>query len=1054
MTTNRSIRSAVAILLFLWASAPVFGQWEPLSDLYAFEKITLVNKTLIATASHRVYRSEDLGATWTNVTPAQPCTVFKLVQDSASVFLVTKEGIWQSTDAANTWQALPHHINLAVLDNLYDVEVADGYLYFSSPTIPTHWGAILRQSTTLSDDVDTISVFKNTIWGYNPKLIRQGNSLLAYDVQHGILRFETADSCQCPVYSTVAYTFPVYQMVVDGDRWLVRTDLDWKRSLDAGETWQTLGALPAADWVKASDGALFSYAQGGKLMVSENFGDTWNPLWQFSNTSIKATDALWLDDRILACSSDGFLQTTDKGASWLAIAVRQSTYSGPYLYALPDALFRFGNQFSYDGGRTWAGRPDTALAGGFDFVRFFQFKGKTYGHMQYFGYYVTDPGDYLHWTRLGGNWPFSTEYSVPHQNFIYNKDFQNNKLYRSPDGNQWTLVVQMPWGSLDPVSHQGRLFVPNTDYSLMVSDDEGYTWTQVFLGAGNMGWPNGGRLLSEGDRLYLYDRTRILVSADNGQTWTRVNHNLIDLDGTPAVVADFTVKDQNLFVVTNQGIFQSYGNTDAWWNITGNLPSSDNNQLYYGYYELDVYGDELFVSRGSNGIEFKRQIAASAPAWVEGYLFLDLNHNTTWEPGEPPLSGLVVTAGPQAAVSRADGHFSCPAAPGDQVKPVLPLPGMLATPEFWPADAPDSLKNFGITLAEGSKNWSVTATQQSVFRSGFEETIQVSLSNLGAVDTTGVLRFTPDPQLQYLWANPMPDLVDGATLVWNIPSLPFLQNQHVQIRFRTAQTALLGDSIFCLAAVQPAFADEAPANNQYLLRGAVRNAYDPNDKRVEPEDFIQKTAVETGKPLEYSIRFQNTGNYSANLVRIVDTLVPQIDPRSVQLLAASHPCVWRLIGSNVLEFSFPGIEVPDSAASPLGSQGFVRFAVQVRKNTPVGAQWRNTAYIYFDFNPPVQTNSVQTEVQWIIAVHEQTPLEHRLQLSPNPARQRVQVRANSDALQQADIRLLDASGRLLRSTRLQAGVAWLDVQALPRGQYWVSAKGQAGATASVLLLLE
>jgi Secretion system C-terminal sorting domain len=49
--------------------------------------------------------------------------------------------------------------------------------------------------------------------------------------------------------------------------------------------------------------------------------------------------------------------------------------------------------------------------------------------------------------------------------------------------------------------------------------------------------------------------------------------------------------------------------------------------------------------------------------------------------------------------------------------------------------------------------------------------------------------------------------------------------------------------------------------------------------------------------------------------------------------------------------------------NPLEAQGFVKFSIQAKPTAPTGAIIENTAYIYFDVNPVIITNTIALNVQ-------------------------------------------------------------------------------------------
>jgi len=166
-------------------------------------------------------------------------------------------------------------------------------------------------------------------------------------------------------------------------------------------------------------------------------------------------------------------------------------------------------------------------------------------------------------------------------------------------------------------------------------------------------------------------------------------------------------------------------------------------------------------------------------------------------------------------------------------------------------------------------------------------------------------------------------------------------------------------------------------------------SYDPNDKRPEPLGLNAQGYINATQPLDYTIRFQNTGTDTAFTVIIRDTLSANLDITTLYLTGASHPYTFQIIGSNVLEWTFPNILLPDSNVNEPLSHGFVSFHIQQTDGNTPGTEIRNRAGIYFDFNPPVITN---TTLNTIVEDYKTLftfiqSLESKLQLGiyPNPS---------------------------------------------------------------------
>lgn len=221
------------------------------------------------------------------------------------------------------------------------------------------------------------------------------------------------------------------------------------------------------------------------------------------------------------------------------------------------------------------------------------------------------------------------------------------------------------------------------------------------------------------------------------------------------------------------------------------------------------------------------------------------------------------------------------------------------------------------------------------------------------------------------------------------------------------------------------------------------SAYDPNDKQAFPIGYGEAHFIKPNTPLEYRIRFQNTGTDTAFNVVIRDTLSAFLDLTSVQPAAASHPYRWVLSDANVLSFYFDHIMLPDSNTNEVASHGFVNFRISQQEGTLLGSQIRNNAAIYFDFNEPVITNTTWHEVaENFITVSNQENLpvqlgKINLTAYPNPSNQLVWLKVQDVDVQQRRMQLYYSPSRLLEEKTFVGNPFSVDVDGLPSGLYWL-----------------
>jgi uncharacterized repeat protein (TIGR01451 family) len=223
--------------------------------------------------------------------------------------------------------------------------------------------------------------------------------------------------------------------------------------------------------------------------------------------------------------------------------------------------------------------------------------------------------------------------------------------------------------------------------------------------------------------------------------------------------------------------------------------------------------------------------------------------------------------------------------------------------------------------------------------------------------------------------------------------------------------------------------------------GTVSGSFDPNDKQGVPLGVGEQHLIAPNQPLEYRVRFQNTGTDTAFSVVLRDTLSPWLDPASVRVGASSHPYNWLLGGDGILTFVFDPIALPDSNVNYSGSIGFVQFSIDQRPDLPVGTVLENRVGIYFDFNEVVLTNTAFHTIGGdpLSGVNDLRPATTLpLHIWPNPAAETVWVQAPL-AFQTGQVLVVrDVLGRERRRLQVTPGsTVALPRNGLERGFYTV-----------------
>jgi uncharacterized repeat protein (TIGR01451 family) len=244
--------------------------------------------------------------------------------------------------------------------------------------------------------------------------------------------------------------------------------------------------------------------------------------------------------------------------------------------------------------------------------------------------------------------------------------------------------------------------------------------------------------------------------------------------------------------------------------------------------------------------------------------------------------------------------------------------------------------------------------------------------------------------------------------------------------FNTNTNAQAGDTICVNIAVTPTAGDNNVSNNNFAFCYLVWNSHDPNRKEVYPVDV----APLYNDWFTYSIHFQNTGTAAAMNIRLADTLDNNLDLSTFQVINYSHNNT-SLLNGNLLTFNFPSINLPDSGSNFNGSQGYVQYRIKPKPNLPAGTQIKNTADIYFDFNPAVVTNTTINHFLNPVGIKEINA--HEFSVYPNPSENEFTVRFTKNS--SAKISVYSVEGNLLLEKVSQSNIETLSLKDFAKGIY-------------------
>lgn len=322
-------------------------------------------------------------------------------------------------------------------------------------------------------------------------------------------------------------------------------------------------------------------------------------------------------------------------------------------------------------------------------------------------------------------------------------------------------------------------------------------------------------------------------------------------------------------------------------------------------------------------------------------------------------------------------------------------------------------------------------------RCGFDGWIRLKMFNRGNMNVLGSIRFEYDTLLTINSHSVTPDSVKKNELYWNLDSVPYNSSVSVRSFFTVPGVDFMGEKMSFKIIYEGT--DENGKTTTFIdtFKSEISCAYDPNDKMVWPnrEDLDNQTLFT--EDLTYRIRFQNTGTDTAFNIVVTDTLSPLLDWSTFRVMDQSHPMTTKHFDDGTVDFVFNNILLPDSHVNEPESHGYIYYKIKPKKGLDENTEIFNTAYIFFDFNPPIVTNTTRNlMVSKIVSDGvESLHVDHPLTIYPNPATHTLNIELSQSS---GRLQLLNINGQTLVQKDLSTKKHQLDVSNLPTGIYLIN----------------
>ncbi|MEM1321070.1 MAG: T9SS type A sorting domain-containing protein [Bacteroidota bacterium] len=299
-------------------------------------------------------------------------------------------------------------------------------------------------------------------------------------------------------------------------------------------------------------------------------------------------------------------------------------------------------------------------------------------------------------------------------------------------------------------------------------------------------------------------------------------------------------------------------------------------------------------------------------------------------------------------------------------------------------------------------------------------TLSVEITNLSTQTLTDLTaRITIDSLTSFVPA------VNTQSIFKVFASISPGRKKSVNLQIKMPDETFIGERLNFSVVIEGGNADTT-YQDTIKIDAVVLCSFDPNDKLAYPDR--ETGHILPDEELNYVIRFQNTGNFSAKDVILIDTLDNNLDASSIHFFGSSHYYRFKQTG-NIIQFQFLNIYLPDSTSNPEKSQGYVSFRIRPKPSLSDLTDIHNRAAIYFDQNPPIITNTVTRT----LAIPEEE--QFYFDVYPNPYHNQIFVDRNGYLFSNLQIEIYDLLGRKLGVQSLPDERNTVPLQQLGQGVY-------------------
>jgi len=449
------------------------------------------------------------------------------------------------------------------------------------------------------------------------------------------------------------------------------------------------------------------------------------------------------------------------------------------------------------------------------------------------------------------------------------------------------------------------------------------------------------------------------------------------------------------------------------WNIPANAPN--------GVYDLYLE-DYAWFSGSCSGFG---QISCFIPSAfgigtsaVSGQVYYDDAQDSTFNVNDLPLPRVRVLLLPdnRMTFTDANGNYSFLVDTGSYTIKLFPPPGFVhVTSDSINVHVDTSnVTGLDFPLYATASAFETEISWSGRPRCNTAQTYVLYFSNQSIFGVNYVIKYFHSSNVIYLNSfSHTPDSINGDTVYFSQLNMPYgSSNLLISQQIPGAGTTIYSGAIVETYDLNSNLIEV----DTVMLQQTVGCSFDPNDKAVAPAGDENHYTL-FGQTMYYTIRFQNTGNDTAYVVHILDTIDASYDFNTFRLLTSSHPVLVEAYpNTREVDFIFMNIMLPDSNVDEPGSNGFVIYAVDHLPGLPENTTVLNQAHIYFDQNDAVETNITENILVSVLPVGVSEVSQNAFIVYPNPFSRSITFQNKSFNGNSNEIAILDMQGRIISQT--------------------------------------